>query len=639
MKNFFRALQQTKKHWPSLTASAICSLIVAALWGANIGAFFPILEVTIRGQSALEWVNSEIEEHKSEVARLSQLIDEARLQENDEDLRTSLQQEIDIHETQISSYSKMKPWIEEYVPEDPFHTICWIVGLLVLSTLVKHFFLLCSELLIGRVSIDVSCNLRNQVFQKILEMDRISFGNYGHANFMTTTVHTTEMLSSGLMVTMGAALREPLKILSCVIGACYICWRLMVLSCIVAPLVAVMLYYTTKALKGISNSVLERATGFHHVLHESLNNIQTVQAFQGEAAEQERFEKSTNLVRIFGLRFIFFSSLSKPIIEFLGVSMLGISIVSGAYLVLNQENSILGIQISDGQLGVSSLLVYFGMLIGISDPLRKLSTVYSSIYTGTVAADNLFKLLDKKCEIQDPDEPIELPRPHNQLSINQLGFHYTPNQKVLKGISMEIPYGSTIAIIGVNGSGKSTLINLLCRYYDPSEGEVQLDGVDFRKMKIEDIRSRIALVNQNTELFNETVQFNIKYGYPEATDEEMIVAARAAHAEEFITTVLNNGYDTKVGQNGSRLSGGQRQRVALARALIRDPEILILDEATSQIDMQSEELICQSLAEHKGERTMIIITHREKLLELADEIYQLDGGVLSPVERQTHRAA
>jgi ATP-binding cassette subfamily B protein/subfamily B ATP-binding cassette protein MsbA len=279
------------------------------------------------------------------------------------------------------------------------------------------------------------------------------------------------------------------------------------------------------------------------------------------------------------------------------------------------------------------------MLIGISDPLRKLSTVYSSIYTGTVAADNLFKLLDKKCEIQDPDEPIELPRPHNQLSINQLGFHYTPNQKVLKGISMEIPYGSTIAIIGVNGSGKSTLINLLCRYYDPSEGEVQLDGVDFRKMKIEDIRSRIALVNQNTELFNETVQFNIKYGYPEATDEEMIVAARAAHAEEFITTVLNNGYDTKVGQNGSRLSGGQRQRVALARALIRDPEILILDEATSQIDMQSEELICQSLAEHKGERTMIIITHREKLLELADEIYQLDGGVLSPVERQTHRAA
>ncbi|MBD3672065.1 MAG: ABC transporter ATP-binding protein [Planctomycetaceae bacterium] len=639
MKNFFRALNQTRKHWPSLTASAACSLIVAALWGANIGAFFPILEVTIRGQSALEWVETEIEKHQSEVTRLSQQKEEAEVDQLGPENLAAIQQEIDIHKAQEASFLKMKPWIEAYVPRDPFHTICWIVGFLIISTLIKHLFLISSELLVGRVSIDVSCNLRNQIFEKALHMDRISFENYGHANFMTTTVHTTEMLSSGLMMTMGAALREPLKIISCVIGACYICWRLMVLSCLVAPLVAVMLYFTTRALKGISQSVLERATGFHHVLHESLSNIQTVQAFQGEKAEQERFEKSTNLVRIFGLRFIFYSSLSKPIIEFLGVSMLGISIVSGAYLVLNQQDSILGIQISDGQLGVSSLLVFFGMLIGISDPLRKLSTVYSSIYTGTVAADHLFRLLDQSSQIQDPESPIQIPKPHQKITLDSLGFHYLPNNKVLQGVSLEIPYGSTVAIIGANGSGKSTLINLLCRFYDPTEGGIQLDEVDYRQMTIDEIRSRIALVNQHTQLFNETVRFNIKYGHPEATDEEMMAASQAAHADEFINTVLHNGYDTNVGQNGSRLSGGQRQRVALARALLRDPEILILDEATSQIDMQSEELIRQSLAEHKGERTMIIITHREKLLELADEIYQLDHGVLSPVDVPFRKAA
>ena len=400
-----------------------------------------------------------------------------------------------------------------------------------------------------------------------------------------------------------------------------------------------MLYFTTRALRNISNHVLERATGFHHVLFESLNNIQTVQAFQGEDAEQKRFEKSTNQVRIFGLRFIFYSSLSKPIIEFLGVSMLGISIVSGAYLVLNQQDSILWIQISDGQLSISALLVFFGMLIGMSDPLRKLSTVYSTIYTGTVAANSLFDLLDKQSELQEPSEPVAVSHPHKTVSINQLEFQYNPKSKVLESVSLEIPFGSTVAIIGANGSGKSTLINLLCRFYDPTEGGIQLDGVDYREMSIHDIRSRIALVNQSTELFNETVQFNIKYGYPEATDEEIIEASKAAHAHEFVTTVLPRGYDTPVGQNGRRLSGGQRQRLALARALIRDPEILILDEATSQIDMESEELIRQSLAEHQGERTMIIITHRKKLLELADEIYRLDKGKLIPVESQAHRAA
>jgi ATP-binding cassette subfamily B protein/subfamily B ATP-binding cassette protein MsbA len=193
--------------------------------------------------------------------------------------------------------------------------------------------------------------------------------------------------------------------------------------------------------------------------------------------------------------------------------------------------------------------------------------------------------------------------------------------------------GTTIALVGHNGSGKSTLVNLLCRFYDPQQGALTLDGVDLRAMRIKDLRRRIAIVTQNTELFNESVAFNVRYGSMQASDEQVIAAAKEAHAHEFITEVLDAGYDTVVGQNGQRLSGGQRQRIALARAILRDPEILILDECTSQIDMQSEQLIRESLSAHRGKRTMIIITHREALLDLADRIYEVREGKLWLQER------
>ena len=243
----------------------------------------------------------------------------------------------------------------------------------------------------------------------------------------------------------------------------------------------------------------------------------------------------------------------------------------------------------------------------------------------------IYSLLDRPSEIRDPEQPKDLPRPHGRLTMSDVAFGYHPGQNVISDVNLEIPFGSTIAIVGSNGSGKSTLINLLCRFYDPTAGRISVDGIDYRELRLHDLRGRIALVNQQTELFNETVRYNIRYGTPEATDDEVIAAAKRAHAHEFISTVLHEGYATRVGRNGSSLSGGQRQRIALARALLCDPEILILDEATSQIDMQSEQLIRESLAELRGERTMIIITHREKLLELADRVYEVAEGRL--VER------
>ncbi len=219
--------------------------------------------------------------------------------------------------------------------------------------------------------------------------------------------------------------------------------------------------------------------------------------------------------------------------------------------------------------------------------------------------------------------------PHASLEINSLTIGYTSTSPVLNNVSLSIPYGKTVAILGANGSGKSTLIQLLCRFYDPDEGAISLDGIDYREMSVEAVRKRIALVSQQTELFNRSVMENIRYGSPESTPEQAIEAAKFAHAHEFITKSLQDGYDTIVGQAGQRLSGGQRQRIALARAILRQPEVLILDESTSQIDMVSELQIRQSLSELKGSCTIIIITHREALIALAESVYEVRDGHLA----------
>lgn len=651
MQNFRRALKKAIPFWPSLAMAAFCSFAVAALWGANIGAFYPILEVTIKGQSMHQWIDEELDKARNRVEETEQAIQSqeraiANIEPGNvaEVTKANLSladQEAQLVEAKAAflGYQKSEPWIKRFVPSDPFSTIAILVVVLMLSTVVKHVFLITNEVLVGRVALDISRGIRRQVFETGLGMDRAAYAKYGTSGFTARITHTTDMLSRGLMNTLGAALREPLKVVACLLGAAIICWRLLLLSVIVAPVVGWMLYFVTRRLREVSKSELQKAEGYHAVMLESLGNINTVQSYQMESIEEGRFADATLSMRNFGLKFIFYTSLTKPIIEFLGLGMLGTTIIGGAYIVLNQQTTLLGIPICDQPLSVSALLVFFGMLVGVSDPLRKLSAVYSSIYAGCMAADALYPMLDHPKEIKDAADPKDAPTPHRTLQIGNVSFGYDSEQRIIKGITLDVQFGSTVAIVGQNGCGKSTMINLLSRFFDPQEGGISLDGIDYREMRVADVRKRVALVNQQTELFNNTVAYNIRYGNMEATDEQVICAAQQAHAHEFIESVLDEGYDTIVGQNGSRLSGGQRQRIALARALLRNPEILILDEATSQIDMKSEQLIRESLAEHRGERTMIIITHREKLLELADRVFQLDQGVLTEIDWSRKQAA
>ncbi|MEQ1824443.1 MAG: ABC transporter ATP-binding protein [Pirellula sp.] len=627
MKNFWTAIKDSLHHSPAIVLATLCSVGIAFLWGSNIGALYPVIDMTLHGESMQSWLEKKIDQQQADIDELDgwiEMLDELGLIQESE----SLAKEAKAKARNMAWQEWALAWENRLLPRDPFQTICCIMGVLIVSTLVKHLLMLTSDLLIGRVSTSIVRGLRQRVFDTALHMDRKSYQGFGTSGLMAAITSAADGLAIGLMSLFGAAVREPLRIIACLIGACIINWRLLLLSVVLAPLLIMVVVYFNRKIRAVAASIIGRNAGFHEVLLEALNNVFTVQAFTMEKEEKARFAECTKGMQNISLKMIFYTGLSKPFTELIGVAMVAITVCAGAYLVVNQQTHIFFLQICDVPMKIQDLLIFFGLLIGASDPLRKLSGVSVSIYSGAMAADFLYSILHSKPVLVDPAVPVTLDGRHQTLSLQNVSFHYNGAQPVLKAINVEVGFGKTIAILGPNGSGKSTLIQLLCRYYDPVQGSICFDGVDFRNLEIQDIRKRIALVSQSTELFNRTVADNIQYGSPNCSREQVIEAAKLAHAHSFITTSLSNGYETVVGQAGQRLSGGQRQRIALARAILRKPEVLILDESTSQIDMASELQIRETLQSMKGHMTIIIITHREALVALADQVYEMQNGSL-----------
>ncbi|MFN6304096.1 MAG: ABC transporter ATP-binding protein [Planctomycetota bacterium] len=631
MKSFWNAIRDSLHHAPALVLATLCSVGIAFLWGSNIGALYPVVEMTLNGESIQSWLEKGAQTADTEAQSLQKQLAVAPPNLT-QDERSGLERRVS-QATRTRDYKLwLVSWADRILPRNPFQTICWIMGLLMVSTLIKHALMLTNELLIGHVSTSIVRDLRMRVFDSALAMDRKTYQAYGTSGLLAAITAAADGLTAGLIHLFGAAIREPLRIASCLIMASLINWRLLLLSLVLAPLLVAIVVFFNRRIRRAASGILSRNAGFHEVLLEALGNIFTVQAFTMEPYERERFRQCTKDMKRVQLKMVFWTGVGKPFTELIGVAMVAITVCAGAYLVVNKQTHLLFLKVCDTPMSVTDLLIFFGLLIGASDPLRKLSGVSVMIYQGMVSSELLYGILNAKPVLPEPAEPKKLLGRHHQLSLKNVSFHYHPNQPVLSDVSLEVPFGKTVALLGSNGSGKSTLIQLLCRYYDPIAGSIQLDDIDLKDLALADIRNRITLVSQSTELFNRTVFENIQYGSPHATKEEVEIAARLAHAHEFITQSLADGYNTMVGQGGQKLSGGQRQRIALARAILRKPEILILDESTSQIDMASEIQIRETLQAMKGQMTILIITHREALIALADEVYNMQAGVLVPAQ-------
>lgn len=637
MKYFAKALKEAWHYWPALLFAVLCSLGVAALWGANIAAIFPIIETTLHGESLQNWnqkrlaaAQQSLKDHEEQIRAVTQKIASAKEATAKRELNfrlDMLESQRQVDRASIYSAERIQPYIVRYMPAEPFPTVVLVACIVALATAVKQLLMLVNSMLVSFVSQSIARDMRGRLFDKALSLDRPAFNCQGISGFTAHITHTTDMLANGLTSFYGGAVTEPLRIVACLGGAWVISWRLTLASLICSPIAAFLILYLNRKIRAISLGILGRAMGFHHVMLEVFNSLLTVHANTMEDFERDRFRQSTSHIRRVAMTANFYHSLSSPVTELLGMGILCTGVIVSGYLVINQKTHILGIPMADAPLSVSSVTVFFALLIGASDPLRKLSSVITGVNNGMAAAGILYPILEMKPFLQETTAPKVLPKSLQQIEFRGIHFTYDGIQKVLENVHLNIERGDHLAIVGPNGGGKSTLINLLCRFYDPQQGDVLIDGIALREVTLKDLRNRIALVTQQTELFNETILHNIRYGRWDAAEEEIIAAAKLARADEFISS-FPEGYRTMVGPNGQRLSGGQRQRIALARAFLRNAEILILDEATSQIDVESERLIHEALADFGNDRTLIMITHRESTLSLATRIVRADHGKL-----------
>ncbi|MGL4512469.1 MAG: ABC transporter ATP-binding protein [Lacipirellulaceae bacterium] len=647
MKNFARALREAWRRWPALLGAVFCSLGVAALWGVNIAALGPIIETTLNGKSLQDWNRARVVRAEAELARLDNVVvgAKAALEGAPEADRDGAKVALEIAQTKVAFAKRsvdasawLQPHLERALPAKPFPTVVLIVGFVVVATAMKQVLAVTNMMLVAYVSQSTARDLRGRVFDNALALDRPGFNSQGISGFTSHITYTTEMLAGGITNFYGGAVTEPLRVVSCLCVAWFVSWRLTLASMIFAPLAAGLMLVLNRRIRALSTRTLDRSLGFHHVMLDVFHGLGTVQAYTMEGFERARFGGATEKLKRTALLATFYNAMTSPLTELLGMGILCTGLVVSSFLVLNQETSVLGIPLSDEPLSVPAVTVFFGALIGAADPLRKLSGVITGINTGMAAANVLYPVVDLRSRLVEPANPKPLAKPMRRIEFRGVTFGYEPSYNVLSGIDLTIHAGDRLAIVGPNGGGKSTLVNLLCRFYDPCQGEVSFDGVSLRDVSLADLRTRIALVTQQTELFNESVLHNIRYGRWDATDDEVFEAARQARAHDFIVG-FTEGYQTMVGPNGQRLSGGQRQRVSLARAILRNAELLVLDEATSQVDVESEALIHEALAEYGRGRTLVMITHRESTLALATRVVRIEYGRLDEVAHGPARAA
>ena len=640
MKDFGRVLKLAARRRFAIAGILASSLVIALLWGANIGVLYPLVEVVFKGQGLAGYADQQLADAQAQITFLD---DQKR------DLTTQLAaipaakksaakaSEIELKLRDLKAERKVvasrlewlawgEPMIDRIAPASPFDTLLLIVGVLILGTALKLIALLVNLLLVQYVSEKTALQLRSDFFRKSLRLDLDSFGENGSAHLTSRLTNDTSHVSAGLSVLLGRLVREPLKMIVCFCGAAFVCPRLLLLVLVVTPLIALIMQYLSKAIRRASRRAMEEMSQLYGLLNNAFSGIRVVKAFNTQAFERAKFKRGTTAFYHKSMKVAFYNALARSSSEMLGMTTVGLAILAGGYLVVNKQTDLLGMRISHEPLSPGEILTFFAFLIGASDPARKLSDVWSSLQRGIAATSRVFEIIDLPIRVVDPKNPRSPARPHAEITFDKVAYQYPSGPNVLREIDLTIRHGETVAIVGPNGCGKSTLVSLLCRFDDPQGGELRLDDVPVREMRMRDLRKRIALVTQRTVIFDDTIENNIRYGTPGADSHDVVRASKMAFADSFVRHKTTDGYQTMLGAGGMRLSGGQMQRIALARAFLRNPDILILDEATSQIDMESEQLIHQALSKFLLDRTGIMITHRPSSLTMADRVIVIEAG-------------
>ncbi|NOX63840.1 MAG: ABC transporter ATP-binding protein [Chloroflexi bacterium] len=502
---------------------------------------------------------------------------------------------------------------EEYVSH-PEQALYWAVGLIILFALMRGFFAFAQTYMSEKASQFVAFDMRNDLFAKI---QRLSFSYHDRNQTGQLMVRATDDVEKVRMF-IGQGLLLALQALLLLTGTLIILFltnvRLTLIVLPILPLALVLFMVFGAISQPLFSEVQRRLSRLNTILQENLAGIQVVKAFAREKAEQEKFDASAESLMEQQIRVARIFSFLFPVIFLLA------NLGQAAVLYFG------GKQLIDNTLSFGEWQKFSLYLVYVFFPIGQLGFIISQMSQASASAKRIFDILDARSDVSEKPDAIELPAIQGRVTFDDVSFrYYSSGHWVLSHVSFEARPGETVALLGATGSGKTTIINLIPRFYDPTEGRVLVDGYDLRDVKIESLRRQIGIVLQETTLFSGTIRDNIAFGRPDASQDEIVAAAKAAAAHEFIMS-FPQGYETPVGERGATLSGGQKQRIAIARALLMDPRILILDDSTSSVDVATEAKIQRALDELMVGRTSFVIAQRISTVLNADQILVLDRG-------------
>ena len=497
-----------------------------------------------------------------------------------------------------------------------------VIFFVAINALLKNLFTYLASWHLAPIRLGIVRNLRNQLFYKILHLPLGYYTEERKGDIMSKMANDVGEIEYSIMRSMSMFFKEPVVIIVHFVGLLLVSVKLTLFVLVLLPLSGLIIGRIGKNLKQSSSRTQQMLGGIFSLIEETLGGLRIVKAFNAEKKSYERFVKENGEYTRMALHINRRQDLASPLSEFLGTVVMGCVLWYGGSLVFSPEHAI----------SPEALIGYMGLFYMILNPAKSFSSSYFSLLKGFASAERIDTILDAENPIKSPENP--LPAPAFNTSIEYRDVHFTYDQReILHGVSLSIQRGMTVALVGQSGAGKTTFVDLLPRFYDVSGGAIYIDGHDIREYKVEDLRALMGNVNQEPILFNDTVYNNITFGVESATMEEVIRAAKIANAHEFIMET-EAGYETKIGDRGSRLSGGQRQRLSIARAILKNPPIMILDEATSSLDTASERLVQEALEHLMENRTSIVIAHRLSTIKRADRMCVLDDGYI--VEQGKH---
>ena len=514
----------------------------------------------------------------------------------------------------------IKPIFNEVLPKG--ESIGFVTSAVLGLYLLKGVGAYVSSYFMTDVGQRVVQDLRNALFRHILRQSAAFFSSQTTGRLLSRITNDVAQIQNAVSETVGDLMRESLSIVGYAGVLLYTDARLALVCIPTAPLVVYPLVRLGQSVRRTTRRSQEALEHLMHVSAEAFSGHRIVKAFGAETREADKFEQASQHLYRTNMRVTSALSVLPPLMEFMG----GLAFV-GALYYGSQE-------ISSGRLTPGDFVAFVAALFMMYAPAKKLSRVNANIQTALAASERIFAILDTHSEVEDRPGAPQVERFSRAIEFRDVQFAYAGAEgATLDGVSLTVHAGQMVAIVGRSGAGKTTLVNLLPRFYDVTGGGIWLDGVDIRNVSLASLRSQIGIVTQETVLFDDTIASNIAFGRPAAVRADIEAAARAAHAHEFIVA-LDEGYDTPIGERGQRLSGGQRQRLAIARALLRDSPILILDEATSSLDAESEMLVQEALSALMRNRTSLVIAHRLSTVRRADAIVVLEQGRI--VEVGTH---